>query len=194
MKTILTALALLICSPAMAAQPEPFYPSYDDPPEDVTPVAPVTGPTLAPAHTITISEPDEGGSVKTYLAWYKRWDASGDNLRIDAPCISACTFFLAYITDNDPRVCMTPRGSLGVHEINNGTVSLDEVSQAWYRMIYPTWMLEWIAAHGGLGDDPKYVFPEDIEGHIRMCDGAPRPTVPVMLQKKEMPIVVERAN
>lgn len=180
MKPTLLALLLLAASPAFAAQPEPVYPG-DNVTEQTAPV------TETDHRTVTIGLPDGGGSVDEFYTMYQRWNDSGASLRIDAPCISACTFFLAFIEDNDPRVCITKRGSLGVHEISSGDTSNPTMSQAYYRWLYPDWVLQWINDHGGLKEDVKFIYPEDMEGHILMCDGAARPSIPVdkMIEKTD---------
>lgn len=119
--------------------------------------------------TIRISEMDQGGSVDTYLMFWKNIAQTDENVVVDAPCISACTFFLGIIPED--RVCITSRASLGVHEINDGHTSMPAFSSAFYRWLYPIWVQQWIKDHGGLSEEPIYMFPEDVKDHIKLCPG-----------------------
>ena len=62
---------------------------------------------------IRISTMDGGGSVTTYIDYWTRIGQSGEKVIIDAPCMSACTFFLGLVPPEN--VCITPRASLGLH-------------------------------------------------------------------------------
>ncbi len=122
-----------------------------------------------PAQAITISDPNFGGSMNTFLEFWRSVAKSGDNVIIDAPCISGCTFFLGLIPEN--KVCVTPRASLGLHQVSSGSTPNPAFSAALYRWIYPEWVQQWIKDNGGLRDEPIYMFAEDLKGHIKLCPG-----------------------
>lgn len=119
--------------------------------------------------TYIISQPDPGGSVGTYMATWNQVAASGEDVVIDAPCMSACTFFLGLVPLD--RVCVTPRASLGVHQLSVGDIPDPVMSAAFYRWLYPEWVQQWIKDHGGLKEDVIFMYPEDLKGHIKLCNG-----------------------
>lgn len=125
--------------------------------------------------TVTISTPDPGGSVGTYMEYWKRVADSGQNVVIDAPCMSACTFFLGYVPLD--RVCVTPRASLGVHQISRGDIPDPVMSASFYRWLYPEWVQQWIKDHGGLQEEVIFMYPEDLKDHIKLCEGYQYDTV-----------------
>lgn len=118
---------------------------------------------------ITISQVDFGGMITDYLKFWQNVSRSTEKVVIDAPCISACTFFLGLIPEN--RVCITPRASLGMHQINDGTTPDPQFSAAFFRWLYPEWVQQWLKDHGGLQEEVMYMYPEDMKGHIRLCYG-----------------------
>lgn len=117
----------------------------------------------------TISGVDPGGVIMDYVARYKALEALGVTLRIDALCVSACTTFLGIFPPD--RVCVTARASLGFHEASVDDKPAAEATKAFVRYLYPKWVQEWIAKTGGLTDDPRYMYPEDMKGHINLCPG-----------------------
>lgn len=125
---------------------------------------------VAPANaSVRISMLDPGGSVQTYIDYWTRVAQSGEQVIIDAPCISACTFFLGLVPEKN--VCITPRASLGVHQVSRGDEPDPSFSAAFYRWIYPGWVQQWIKEHGGLTPDVQFIYPEDAKGHIDLCPG-----------------------
>jgi hypothetical protein len=128
-------------------------------------------PALAAPPTIIINDFDPGGPVSTYVAWWKRVNDSGAKLVIDAPCVSACTIFLGF-PDLLARTCITSRGALGFHEASTGGASDGEFTKAAVRWLYPKFIQEWIISKGGLQEDVRYMWPEDLKGHIPLCSGS----------------------
>lgn len=93
------------------------------------------------AETVDITN-DRGGFLFLYQSEWKKRAARKVNVRIDGPCLSACTILTGYIPRKD--ICVTPKASLGFHQ---GTFSFvtDELWQ-----IYPEDIRAWITQHGGL--------------------------------------------
>jgi hypothetical protein len=134
----------------------------------------------APAAEIRISKEDPGGSITTYITWYERISKiSGARLVIDAPCVSACTIALSYF--DKTNMCITARGSFGFHLGSWGND--EEINQNYtkmlVRMMYPEWVQKWIASVGGLREDVKFMYPEEMKDHIPLCEGESYPEVPV---------------
>ena len=132
--------------------------------------------TPAYANTITINEFNHGGMLDDFVAFWKWIAASGDNVVIDAPCASGCTLFLGYVPPD--KVCITGKGSLGIHKAANDSGPLDEFSKALYRSSYPEWVLKWIQSKGGMTKDVIFMWPEDMKGHIELCQGSSYSDVP----------------
>ena len=123
----------------------------------------------AASATYTVDQPDPGGSVSTFIQKWQEVAASGEKVVIDAPCMSACTFFLGLVPLD--RVCVTPRASLGLHQMSAGDAPDPVMSAAFYRWLYPVWAQQWIKDHGGLKADVIFMYPEDLKGHIKLCPG-----------------------
>jgi hypothetical protein len=139
------------------------------------------GPTWqAPAAEIRISKEDPGGSITTYVTWYERISKiPGARLVIDAPCVSACTIALAYF--DKTNMCITERGSFGFHlgDWGQGDEINRNYTQMLVRMMYPEWVQKWIAAAGGLREDVKFMYPEEMKDNVPLCEGSFYPEVPV---------------
>jgi hypothetical protein len=139
---------------------------------------------------VVIGDFDPGGSIGTYMMYYERWYKSGNKLVIDGTCISACTIFLRYVGEQETnRVCITSRGLLGFHQASNGENSDPILTQAMVRLMYPQWVQEWIKSKGGLKPEVTFMSPEEMKGHIPLCDGESYPTVPLenLIAKPEQP-------
>src|SRR3954464_7047050 len=54
-----------------------------------------------------------GGTVGPFLELFEGVNASGDDVVIDGPCLSACTLVL--VTVPSSRICVTRRAVLGFH-------------------------------------------------------------------------------
>ena len=96
---------------------------------------------------------DLGGEITSYIRKYERVRASGENLVIDGPCLSACTLFTAVIPRN--HVCVTRRAVLGFHaasyfdDVNRKFVPTRRGTRLVMRL-YPPQIRSWIERHGGL--------------------------------------------
>ncbi len=124
----------------------------------------------ANANTITIKGFWPGGVISEFMQFWEAVGASGDDVAVDGACASACTFLLAYVPED--RICITGRASFGFHEVSSGD-SVDPVMTPVYsRMFYPPWVMGYIKAHGGLQEDPLWMPPEDMLGHLHVCPGA----------------------
>jgi hypothetical protein len=137
---------------------------------------------------VHISDYDGGGSIQTYKAYYDRWFASSERLIVDAPCLSACTLFLMYQEKVPERICITSRGSLGFHQAAVQTGPDPVLTQLLVRAWYPEWVQKFIAEKGGLTVEILPMWPEDMQGHIAMCNGESVPSVPAdSIIKKDEP-------
>ncbi len=79
--------------------------------------------TAAPAETVIIRN-DGGGDIPTYRDRRARLAASGDDIRIEAKCLSACTIFTTL-----PNACVMPNAQIGFHGAtpDSGIPSIDRM-------------------------------------------------------------------
>ena len=115
--------------------------------------------TLALASTVTAAGAevrignDPGGEVTSYLRKFRQIRASGQQVVIDGPCLSACTLLTAIVPRD--HVCVTSRAVLGFHaasyydDASQSLVPTAEGTQLVMRL-YPANIRSWIARHGGL--------------------------------------------
>jgi hypothetical protein len=96
---------------------------------------------------------DPGGEVSSYIAKYQELRASGQNVVIDGPCLSACTLLVGIIPKE--RICVTKQAVLGFHaasyydDASRSLVPTRAGSRVVMRL-YPVTIRDWIQRHGGL--------------------------------------------
>ena len=96
---------------------------------------------------------DPGGEVAAYLNRFRAIRASGQRIKIDGACLSACTLLTGIVPPD--RVCVTQRAVLGFHaasyydDVTRSLVPTRAGSRVVMRY-YPPAIRRWINAHGGL--------------------------------------------
>ena len=96
---------------------------------------------------------DPGGEVASYIQKFRQVRASGQNVIIDGPCLSACTLLTGIVPKD--RVCVTHRAALGFHaasyydDASRTLVPTRQGSELVMRL-YPPEIRSWINNHGGL--------------------------------------------
>lgn len=98
------------------------------------------------SHAMTIQH-DNGGVVLEYAKRVHRAIKTGERVRIDGLCASACTLYLA----KGVNVCVTKRGYFKFHhpyDTRNGALAKGTAEFMFYN--YPNWVKNYITAHGGL--------------------------------------------
>jgi len=82
---------------------------------------------------------DLGGEIYSKMDFYHNLRRSGDSLRIEGLCASACTFFLGLMPSE--KVCATPSALFGFHGVykTNGIITIfDPAMTRWtYEYVYP---------------------------------------------------------
>jgi hypothetical protein len=93
-----------------------------------------------------------GGEVTSFLDLFARVRASGENVVIDGPCLSACTLVLSTVPND--RICVTRRAVLGFHAARSvdrrGRIYAEPEASAAVLETYPSPVRSWIRRHGGL--------------------------------------------
>jgi hypothetical protein len=90
---------------------------------------------------------DNGGVVLDYAKRTHRLIKTGEKVRIDGRCASACTLYLAKGTN----VCITPRAVLMFHHpYHKNSKKLAKGTAEFMMFNYPKWVQNYINARGGL--------------------------------------------
>jgi hypothetical protein len=127
------------------------------------------GLALSPAQAEVRILASPGGQVGTFLDLFERVRASGEQVVIDGPCLSACTLVLSLVPSD--RICVTRRAILGFHAARSvdqrGRTYAEPEASELVLEAYPGPVRNWIRRHGGLtsrllllrGRDLAAIFP-----------------------------------
>jgi len=118
-------------------------------------LAALTAAVAAPQPLVIGNNP--GGLVAQFAAQEQQLEAQGRGVVVRGRCASACTVVL-----HNPNVCVAPGGSFMFHKAFLGIKTPhgllrgpdDEQTTAFLMSWYPSGVRAWIAAHGGLRDQP----------------------------------------
>jgi hypothetical protein len=93
-----------------------------------------------------------GGEVTQYIKLFSLVRASGEQVVLDGPCLSACTLVLSIVPRD--RICVTPRAVLGFHAARwldrEGRFYAAPEPTRLVTSTYPAPVREWIRRRGGL--------------------------------------------
>lgn len=115
---------------------------------------------VARADTVEITD-DHGGFLFLYTMRWEKLAAQGVSVRINGPCLSACTVILGYIPRK--KICATDKASLGFH-LATMQFATDQLWQ-----IYPEDIRKWITAHGGLTYQVMWMQVPEIFHFVQKC-------------------------
>ena len=95
--------------------------------------------------------------------------SSGEQVVIDGPCLSACTLVLGVIPRE--RICVTRRARLGFHAAwhPGGQPTPSQGGTKLLMEIYPQHVRRWIARHGGLTQNMKYLTGRELASMYPTC-------------------------
>jgi hypothetical protein len=132
--------------------------------------------TLPASATVRIAS-DRGGQIGRYLDKLETLRASGQNVMIDGPCLSACTMALGVIPRD--HLCVTQRARLGFHAAWKPDAHGHEITNRDGTELlmsrYPEQVRQWIAQHGGLSPRMLYLDGRDLTSMYPSCQrGRPR--------------------
>jgi hypothetical protein len=116
--------------------------------------------TSARAETVEITG-DWGGFLVSYQAKWKKLAEQGATVRIEGPCVSACTVLAGYIPRKD--ICVTPNGSMGFHLAIPSFITPD----LWKD--YPPDIQDWITMSGGLSYKLLWLQAPEIYHFFKKC-------------------------
>lgn len=132
----------------------------------------------APANAETVVTFDMGGTITKYVEKYQDYRESGERLKIDGECVSACTLFLGVMTSD--RYCITPKAELGFHSAwtdDQGKQKHSPEATLYIWSLYPKKFRKVLRKRGWNGGDvannehPKLIIltSEDLKGLIPPC-------------------------
>ena len=105
-----------------------------------------------PASAAIRIQASNGGQIGHYLEIFDRMRASGEQVIIDGPCLSACTLVLSVLPSE--RICVTRRAVLGFHAAwkpdRRGRPLRHAGATRLMMATYPAAVRQWIARRGGL--------------------------------------------
>jgi hypothetical protein len=94
----------------------------------------------------------EGGEVTRYVEFFSLVRASGEQVVVDGPCVSACTLVLSIVPRD--RICVTRRAVLGFHAARwmdrQGRFYPAPEPTRVVTSTYPAPVRDWIRQRGGL--------------------------------------------
>lgn len=103
---------------------------------------------------------DQGGSIFEFIGKYNDWDDKGYHVKVDGPCISACTYVLGLV--NPDHICAGDDATFWFHGIYKGGISFDApMVEYMHSIVYPDHILQTLKEHGfdGTSEVDKTVHP-----------------------------------
>ena len=119
--------------------------------------------------SVIVIDLDGGGNIGTYLTFYRRIEDAGIPVRVEGPCISACTLVLGLPRD---EVCVTRTASFGFHLASSEGHTVPGLTSVLVQRYYPPKVQKWIKDNGPLTEDPIFLSGTDVIalGILRECD------------------------
>lgn len=105
-----------------------------------------------PASASVVITGNPGGNIDQFVEHYELIRASGDDVVIDGPCMSACTLLTGIVPSE--RVCVTPRAVLGFHSAffadprTGKNLGFSELGTRKIWLTYPPKVRELLKQHG----------------------------------------------
>jgi hypothetical protein len=126
---------------------------------------------VSPASATKRISDDPGGQLGPYLQKLAALRSSGEQVRIDGRCLSACTMVLGVIPRD--HICVTPRAQLGFHaawrpdETGHQVASREGTELLMNN--YPQQVREWIERRGGLSPRMMYLTGRELASMYPTC-------------------------
>jgi hypothetical protein len=112
-----------------------------------------------------------GGQVGPFLDLFDRVRASGEQVVIDGPCLSACTLVLSVVPSD--RICVTRRAVLGFHAARSidqrGRLYAEPEASEAVLEAYPAAVRDWIRRRGGLSSRLLLLRGRDLAAIYPRC-------------------------
>lgn len=112
-----------------------------------------------------------GGPVGPFLDLFESVNASGEQVVIDGPCLSACTLVLTTVPKS--RICVTRRAVLGFHAARSidqdGRLYAEPEASELVLAAYPPAIRHWIERRGGLTSRLLLLRGRELAGIYPVC-------------------------
>src|SRR5262245_42146230 len=102
----------------------------------------------SPAKTKTVLYNEPGGIIQDHVKRWRALAASGDDVEIRGPCVSACTLIMAFVPSD--RICFGEAASLQFHMAGYVNQEPNIDTARWMLNQYPQDIRLWIRAKGGV--------------------------------------------
>lgn len=125
---------------------------------------------VSPASATKRIADDPGGQLGPYLQKLDALRSSGERVRIDGRCLSACTMVLGAIPRD--HICVTPRAQFGFHSAWRPEAGHQVTSPEGTELLmsnYPQQVREWIARRGGLSPHMMYLAGRELASMYPTC-------------------------
>src|SRR6266446_2180365 len=101
-----------------------------------------------PAKTKIVLYNEPGGIIQDHVRRWQALAASGDDVEIRGPCVSACTLIMAFVPSD--RICFGEAASLKFHMAGHVNQEPNIDTARWMLNQYPQDIRLWIRAKGGV--------------------------------------------
>jgi hypothetical protein len=130
-----------------------------------------TAQSITSASATVLIRGDNGGLMEDYTARFQQVRQSGEPVVIDGNCLSACTLVLGLVPRD--QVCATPNAIFGFHAAwqfdKSGARVASPAGTRDLMKTYPASVRRWIARHGGLTPNMKFVRGRDLAALVAPC-------------------------
>lgn len=109
---------------------------------------------------------DRGGVIIDYALRVQNAENSGRQVRFMGRCDSACTLFLAL---SSTKTCVSNKASFGFHLPHGNSPATNAKAAKYLMNRYPSWVVRWINANGGLGHATKRMDYSYAKNHLSSC-------------------------
>ena len=134
--------------PATTQLPEPVKCLKPDGTEEPCESRRTPAQPAATAKTKTVLYNEPGGIIQDHVKRWRALAASGDDVEIRGPCVSACTLIMAFVPSD--RICFGEAASLQFHMAGYVNQEPNIDTARWMLNQYPQDIRLWIGAKGGV--------------------------------------------
>ena len=118
---------------------------------------------------ITIGN-DEGGRLVEYALSKAKLAGTNTQIRFAGNCASGCTLYLALPAD---QTCILPGASFSFHLPVSSRHQAREAARSYLEKVYPSWVMAWLDAHGGLSSRELGMNYQYASRYLRPCKTEP---------------------
>jgi hypothetical protein len=114
---------------------------------------------------ITIGN-DQGGRLVEYALSKAKLADTNTQIRFAGNCASGCTLYLTLPAD---QTCILPGASFTFHLHVSSKDRARRAARAYLENVYPSWVMAWLEAHGGLSSRELRMNYQHASRYLRPC-------------------------